>query len=96
MEKSSLGHDIWWIYVSFNIVGLWKKAIEIIQILHFDKSCKTTLKINDYRKSVSFANNYGAEVPRQKIRARDYGSYARVRARIFTNFFLVINLYLMS
>ena len=33
---------------------------------------------------------------RQKIRARDYGSYTRVRTRIFTNFFLVINSYLMN
>ena len=32
----------------------------------------------------------------QKARARDYGSYARVRARIFMKFFLVINWYLMS
>ena len=53
-EKSSQVHDILWIYVPFNVVGLWKKSVDILKFLHFNKYCKDTLKIDDYRKSVLF------------------------------------------
>ena len=33
---------------------------------------------------------------RQNVRTHDYGSYVRLRARIFTKFFLVLTHYLMS
>ena len=28
-EKSSLVHDIWWIYIPFNVVSPWKTSIDI-------------------------------------------------------------------
>ena len=45
VEKSSLVHDIWWIYAPFNIMSLWKKSMDIWNIFHFNKCCKNTLKI---------------------------------------------------
>ena len=41
-EKSSLMHDIWWIYIPFNVVSLWKTSIYIQKKILFDECCRNT------------------------------------------------------
>ena len=42
VEKSSLVHDIWRIYIPFNVMIPWKTSIDIQKTILFDECCKNT------------------------------------------------------